>query len=399
MKNIKLMNKIAAVGIDVFNKNEYFVSEDCDNAAAMMVRSASLHDMEFGDELLAIARAGAGVNNIPIEECAKRGIVVFNTPGANANGVKELAVAALVLASRDIVGGIEWVKSIADDPDVAKTVEKGKSKFAGIEILGKTLGVIGLGAIGGLVANTAKNLGMKVVGCDPYITVQAAWSLSSAVHSADSYDEIYAVSDYITLHVPATATTKGMINKETIAKMKDGVRIINLSRADLVNAAELKTALAEGKVSAYVTDFPTEEVINTPGVVAIPHLGASTEESEDNCAIMAAQQLDDYLKNGNIKNSVNYPNVEMPRSAVARICVLHQNVPSILTKITAAVADEGLNIENMTNKSKGENAYTVLDVSSTPSEDAIARISAVEGINKVRVIASSEGVEETSSIV
>ena len=386
MKNIKLMNKIAAVGIDVFNKNEYFVSEDCDNAAAMMVRSASLHDMEFGDELLAIARAGAGVNNIPIEECAKRGIVVFNTPGANANGVKELAVAALVLASRDIVGGIEWVKSIADDPDVAKTVEKGKSKFAGIEILGKTLGVIGLGAIGGLVANTAKNLGMKVVGCDPYITVQAAWSLSSAVHSADSYDEIYAVSDYITLHVPATATTKGMINKETIAKMKDGVRIINLSRADLVNSADLKEALASGKVAAYVTDFPTPEMIGVKGAVCIPHLGASTEESEDNCAVMAANELCEFLETGNIKNSVNYPAVSIPHTGASRICICHLNVANMLSQITSIVSARGINIENLSNGSKGDFAYTIVEMSVAVPEDVVNEIASIDGIIKVRVI-------------
>ena len=381
--NIQLLNKIAAVGLEQLD-NSYNVGENVENPDGIMVRSAVMHEMEFAPSLKAIARAGAGVNNIPIERCSENGIVVFNTPGANANGVKELAICALLLAARDVVGGIAWANTLTED--VAKQVEKGKSKFGGTELMGKTLGVIGLGAIGGKIANTAIHLGMNVIGCDPFLSIEGAWNLNHRVNRAATYDEVFEKADYITLHVPATKDTKNMICTESIAKMKNGVKIINLSRADLVNAEELKAALAEGKVSAYVTDFPTEEVINTPGVVAIPHLGASTEESEDNCAIMAARQLDDYLKNGNIKNSVNYPNVEMPRSAVARICVLHQNIPSILTKITAAVADEGLNIENMTNKSKGENAYTVLDVSSTPSEDAIARIASVEGINRVRVI-------------
>ena len=381
--NIQLLNKIAAVGLNQLDES-YQVGENIENPDGIMVRSAVMHEMEFAPSLKAIARAGAGVNNIPIERCSESGIVVFNTPGANANGVKELAICALLLAARDVVGGIAWANTLTED--VAKQVEKGKSKFGGTELMGKTLGVIGLGAIGGKIANTAIHLGMNVIGCDPFLSIEGAWNLNHRVSRAATYDEVFEKSDYITLHVPATKDTKNMICADSIAKMKDGVKIINLSRADLVNAAELKAALAEGKVSAYVTDFPTEEVINTPGVVAIPHLGASTEESEDNCAVMAARELDDYLKNGNIKNSVNYPNVEMPRSAVSRICVLHQNVPSILTKITAAVADEGLNIENMTNKAKGENAYTVLDVSSTPSEDAIARIASVEGINRVRVI-------------
>lgn len=381
--NIQLLNKIAAVGLAELD-DSYNVGENIENPDGIMVRSAVMHEMEFAPSLKAIARAGAGVNNIPIERCSESGIVVFNTPGANANGVKELAICALLLAARDVVGGIAWANTLTED--VAKQVEKGKSKFAGTELMGKTLGVIGLGAIGGKIANTAIHLGMNVIGCDPFLSIEGAWNLNHRVSRAATYDEVFEKSDYITLHVPATKDTKNMICAESIAKMKNGVKIINLSRADLVNAAELKAALAEGKVSAYVTDFPTEEVINTPGVVAIPHLGASTEESEDNCAVMAARELDDYLRNGNIKNSVNYPNVEMPRSGAARICVLHQNVPSILTKITAAVADEGLNIENMTNKSKGENAYTVLDVSSTPSDDAIARIASVEGINRVRVI-------------
>ncbi len=381
--NIQLLNKIAAVGLNQLDAS-YNVGENVENPDGIMVRSAVMHEMEFGSELKAIARAGAGVNNIPIERCSEDGIVVFNTPGANANGVKELAVCALLLAARDIVGGIDWAKGLTED--VAKQVEKGKSKFAGTELMGKTLGVIGLGAIGGLIANTAIHLGMNVIGCDPFLSVEGAWNLNHRVNRAATYDEIFEKSDYITLHVPATKDTKNMICTESIAKMKNGAKIINLSRADLVNAEDLKAALADGKISAYVTDFPTEEVIGVPGIVAIPHLGASTEESEDNCAVMAARELDDYLKNGNIKNSVNYPNVEMPRSAVARICVLHANVPAILTKITAVVAEEGLNIENMTNKSKGENAYTILDVSSTPSKAAAAHIASMEGIRRVRVI-------------
>ncbi|MBQ7335621.1 MAG: phosphoglycerate dehydrogenase [Clostridia bacterium] len=382
---IQLLNKIAAVGLKQLG-NGYDVGETVENPDGIMVRSAVMHEMEFGSELKAIARAGAGVNNIPIDRCSEAGIVVFNTPGANANGVKELAVCALLLAARNVVGGIEWAKSLAGSTDVAKQVEKGKSKFAGTELQGKTLGVIGLGAIGGLIANTAIHLGMNVIGCDPYLSVEGAWNLNHRIVRAATYDEIFEKCDYISLHVPATKDTKNMICTVNIAKMKDGVKLINLSRADLVNAEDLKVAMADGKVSAYVTDFPTEEILEIPGVVAIPHLGASTEEAEDNCAVMAAIELDDYLKNGNIKNSVNFPNVDMPRSAGARICVLHANVPAVLTQITGAVADEGLNIENMTNKSKGENAYTVLDVSSTPSDAAVARISSVEGIMRVRVI-------------
>ena len=381
--NIQLLNKIAAVGLKELGDG-YNVGETVENPDGIMVRSAAMHDMEFGSELKAIARAGAGVNNIPIDRCSEKGIVVFNTPGANANGVKELAVCALLLAARDVVGGIEWAKTLTED--VAKQVEKGKSKFAGTELAGKTLGVIGLGAIGGLIANMAIHLGMNVIGCDPFLSVEGAWNLNHRVNRAATYDEIFEKSDYITLHVPATKETKNMICTVNIAKMKKGVKIINLARADLVNAADLKVALADGKISAYVTDFPTEEVLGVPGVVAIPHLGASTEESEDNCAVMAARELDDYLKNGNIKNSVNFPNVEMPRSTASRLCVLHANVPAVLTKITAALAEEGLNIENMTNKSKGDNAYTMLDVSSTPSDTAVAHIANVEGVMRVRAI-------------
>ena len=381
--NIQLLNKIAAVGLNELGDG-YNVGENIANPDGIMVRSAAMHDMEFGKELKAIARAGAGVNNIPIDRCSAEGIVVFNTPGANANGVKELAICALLLAARDVTGGIDWAKTLTED--VAKQVEKGKSKFAGTELMGKTLGVIGLGAIGGLIANAAVHLGMKVIGCDPFLSVEGAWNLDNQVKRAATYDEIYEKADYITLHVPSNKDTKNMICADTIAKMKDGVKLINLARADLVNATDLKAAIAAGKISTYVTDFPTEEVINQPHIVAIPHLGASTEESEDNCAVMAARELDDYLKNGNIKNSVNFPMVVMPRSGAARICVLHANVPAILTQITAALSDEGINIENMTNKSKGDNAYTVLDVATVPSDAAVARIAGVDGILRVRVI-------------
>ena len=328
---IGLLNKIAKIGTDIFDKEKYQVTSDLAGAAAIMVRSAAMHDMEFDKELIAIARAGAGVNNIPVERCAKEGIVVFNTPGANANGVKELAVCALMLASRNIVGGIAWAESLKGEECVTKAVEGGKSKFAGCEVLGKSLGVIGLGAIGGLVANTARALGMNVIGCDPYLTVNAAWSLSRSVKHAENYDEIYKNSDYITLHVPATKDTKGMINKETIAKMRDGVRIINLSRADLVVAEDVKAAIESGKIAAYVTDFPTEETLGTKGIVNIPHLGASTAESEDNCAVMEARELVDFIESGNIKNSVNYPSVSIPPSGAARITLMHLNIANMLS--------------------------------------------------------------------
>ena len=380
---IQLLNKIAKIGLDEL-KGNYEIGENVENPDGIMVRSAVMHEMEFGSELKAIARAGAGVNNIPIDRCSKDGIVVFNTPGANANGVRELAVCALLLAARDVVGGIEWAKTLTGD--VAKQVEKGKSQFAGTELAGKTLGVIGLGAIGGLIANIAIHFGMKVVGCDPFLSVAGAWNLNHRVERAATFDEVFAVADYVTLHVPATADTKGMINAASIAKMKDGVKIINLARADLVNAADLVVALESGKVSAYVTDFPTEEILHAPHAVAIPHLGASTEESENNCAVMAARELEDYLLNGNITNSVNFPNVSSPRTGAARICALHANVPAVLTQITGALSDEGLNIENMTNKSKGDNAYTVLDVAAKPSDEAVARIAAIAGMYRVRVI-------------
>ena len=387
MKKIQLMNKIAAVGTDVFDRKEYEVADNLVNPDAIMVRSAALHDLEFGDNLKAIARCGAGVNNIPIERCSNEGIVVFNTPGANANGVKELAVCALLLAARNVVGGIEWAKSLEGTEGVAKAVEAGKSKFAGGEISGKTLGVIGLGAIGGMVANAAQALDMQVIGHDPYLSVDAAWNISSKVKKVASFEEIYKNADYITLHVPATPTTKNMICAESIAMMKDGVKIINLSRADLVNAADMKAALESGKVSAYVTDFPTEDILGIPGVVAIPHLGASTAESEDNCAVMAAYELVDYLENGNIKNSVNFPNVSSPRTEATRVCVLHANSPALVQQITGVFADLGMNIENCINKSKGDNAYSMIEVRAEVGEDVVSKIEAIDGVCSVRVIA------------
>ncbi len=382
--NIKLLNKIAKVGTSRLPADRYTVGEDVGAPAGIMVRSAAMHDYEFNPELLAIARAGAGVNNIPLDRCTGEGIVVFNTPGANANGVKELAICGLMLASRDIVGGIEWAKTLTTD--VAKTVEKGKSQFAGTEIMGKTLGIIGLGAIGKLVANTAVHLGMDVIGYDRNLTANGKWDLDPSVRKGSTHEIIYAQSDFISLHVPSTPETKGMINKDTIALMKDGVKILNFARADLVNAEDLKAALECGKVSAYVTDFPTEDVIGVKGVVAIPHLGASTAESEDNCAIMAATQLDDYLTNGNIKNSVNFPAVSMERSTDCRICVLHKNTPSILSTITEILSECGTNIENMASKSRGDAAYTILDVVGYANNDIIAKLNSAEGIIRVRVI-------------
>ncbi len=386
-KKIQLLNKIAACGTDEFARNTYEVDTDVQDPDGIMVRSAAMHDMEFGASLRAIARAGAGVNNIPIDRCTENGIVVFNTPGANANGVKELAIAALILASRNVVGGIEWVNTLKDNTDdIAKAVEKGKGAYVGHELTGKTLGVIGLGAIGGLVANTAKSLGMSVMGCDPYITVNAAWALSVAVKKAASYEEIYQNADYITLHVPSTKETKGMICKRTLDMMKDGVKIVNLARADLVNAADLKEALASGKVSAYITDFPTEETVGVPGIVNIPHLGASTYESEDHCAVMAARQLADFLENGNILNSVNFPAVSMPRGGVQRICLAHKNIPNVIASATSAISAEGINIENLSNGSRGEVAYTLIDVGNPVSEHAIATLCEVEGVIRVTVL-------------
>ncbi len=387
MKNIQLLNKIAKVGTDVLDKNEYNVGADVQNPDAIMVRSAAMHDMEFGKELRAIARCGAGVNNIPVDRCSEEGIVVFNTPGANANGVKELAIAAILLAARDITGGIKWANSLKGTEGVAKAVEAGKSAFAGGEIAGKTLGVIGLGAIGGKVANAAADLGMNVVGCDPYLTIEAAWNMSRSVKKVATFEDVFKVADYVTLHVPATPQTKNMINAESLAMMKDGVKIINLSRADLVNADDMKAAIASGKVSKYVVDFPTEDTVEVDGIITIPHLGASTAESEDNCAIMAAHQLDDFLKTGNIKNSVNYPNIALAHvSGCTRVAVFHKNVPATITKISGAFAEQGINIENFINGSKGDNAYTLVETATPVSDEIAAKIAEVESVVRVLVI-------------
>ena len=347
-----------------------------------------MHEMELPSSLLAIARAGAGVNNIPLDKCSEAGICVFNTPGANANAVKELVIAGLLLASRKIVSGIEWAKGLkGKGAEVGKLVEKGKSQFVGPEISGKRLGVIGLGAIGILVANAAKSLGMEVYGYDPYLSVDAAWGLSRSTKHAQTLDEIYANCDYITLHVPLTPDTKEMINAESIAKMQDHVRILNFARGDLVNSADILKALADGKVASYVTDFPTDEMLGAEGVIAVPHLGASTPESEDNCARMAADELKDYLENGNILHSVNLPNVSMPRDpAFTRVCIIHRNVPNTISLLAGKLADAGINIENMQSKSRKDYAYTILDVTGDFSSDSAKKMEESEDIIRVRVI-------------
>ncbi|MGM9645805.1 MAG: 3-phosphoglycerate dehydrogenase family protein [Eubacteriales bacterium] len=384
MKNIKLMNKIAKVGTDVFDREYYNVSDTVENPDAIMVRSAQLHDIEFPESLVAIARCGAGVNNIPVDKCTENGIVVFNTPGANANGVKELTICALILAARDVVGGIEWVKTLEGQSGIAKLVEAGKSAYVGNELVGKKLGVIGLGAIGGMVANAANALGMIVIGYDPYLTPAAAWSLAPSVKQASGYDEIFKTCDYITLHVPATPQTKNMISEKSISMMKDGVKIINLARADLVNAQDMKKALADKKVSKYITDFPTDETVGAEGIINIPHLGASTYESEDHCAVMAAKQLDEYLTNGNIKNSVNFPSVSLPHASLHRACIMHKNIPNMLSQITASFSSVNVNIENLANGSKGDIAYTIVETNDEISGDIVNAIMAIDGVFKVK---------------
>ena len=384
--NICTLNKIAACGTDRLGAN-YTITDELAGAAGVLVRSAAMHDIEMPDSLLAIARAGAGVNNIPVDACGERGIVVFNTPGANANAVKELVIAGLFLSSRKVTDGIAWAQTLKGEGDaVGKLVEKGKSAFVGPEIYGKKLGVIGLGAIGVLVANAAVALGMEVYGYDPYLSVDAAWKLSRAIKHANTLEEIYAECDYITVHVPLMPATKGMLGKEAFAAMKDGVRILNFSRDGLVDSAAMIEALASGKVARYVVDFPTEEMLGVENVVAIPHLGASTPESEDNCAVMAADQLKDYLENGNIKNSVNFPDVQVPRSGDARICVLHKNIPNMLAQISAVVSADGVNIEAMTNKSRKDFAYTILDIIGEAKETFTKDIRAIDGVIRVRVL-------------
>ena len=385
MYSILTLNKIAAVGTERFGGN-YAVSDNAENPDAIMVRSAKLHDIEFGSDLLAIARAGAGVNNIPVDRCAEEGIVVFNTPGANSNAVKELAICALLLSSRKITEAAAWAASLKGTPDAPKTVEGGKSKFAGPEIMGKTLGIIGLGAIGGKIANAAVALGMKVIGYDPFLSVNAALRLDPAVKAVTDINEIYQNSDYISIHVPYTPDTKNTIDAEQIAMMKDGVRLINLARGELINSEAVVKAIADGKVAKYVTDFADDVVLGVENVIVLPHLGASTPESEDNCAVMAADELKDYIENGNIKNSVNFPNAMMNATGT-KVCILHKNVPSIIAKVTSEVGDAGLNIENMVNASKKDYAYTMLDVAGSVDSAVADKIGAVDGVIKVRVIA------------
>ena len=379
------LNPISNVGLDKFT-DEYAPASDAKGADAILVRSAAMHEMEFDKSLKAIGRAGAGVNNIPLEKCAEQGIVVFNTPGANANGVKELVIAGLLLASRDIIGGINWVQENEEDGNIAKDAEKAKKAFAGCEIEGKKLGVIGLGAIGVLVANAATNLGMDVYGYDPYVSVDSAWRLSRSIHHAKSVDELYKECDYITIHVPALPDTKGMIDKNAIDLMKDGVVVLNFARDVLVNSEAMVDALISGKVKRYVTDFPTPEIAGVKNAIVIPHLGASTEECEDNCAKMAVQELRDFLENGNIKNSVNYPSCDMGVKDKTRITIMHRNIPNMIGQFTALLAKDNVNIDDMTNKNSGAYAYTMMDVDSEVGAEVVDGLEAIEGVLKVRVI-------------
>lgn len=384
--DILTLNKIAACGTDRLGA-DYTVGDAVAEPVGVLVRSAAMHDMEFPASLLAVARAGAGVNNIPLDRCSDAGIVVFNTPGANANAVKELVIAGLLLASRKVVAAIDWAKTLkGQGTEVGKLVEKGKGQFAGPEILGKKLGVVGLGAIGILVANAAKSLGMEVYGYDPYLSVDAAWSLSRSIHHAANLEQIYTECDYITVHVPLNDGTRGMIGKESIATMKDGVRILNFARGELVDSDAMRAALADGKVAAYVVDFPSDDMLCVDNVIAIPHLGASTPESEDNCAVMAVDELKAYLESGIIRNSVNFPAMDVEKSGDVRICVLHRNIPNMLAQISAVVSDAGVNIETMTNRSKKDNAYTVLDIIGDVPQSVIDGIGAVEGVIRVRKI-------------
>ena len=386
MRNIYCFNAISKYGTDRLTA-DYALTDDLARAEGVLVRSAALHETEFGDSLLAIARAGAGVNNIPLDRCANEGIVVFNTPGANANGVKELVIAGLLLAARDVVGGIEWCKENKEDANIAKTVEKAKKAFAGYEIKGKKLGVIGLGAIGAEVANTAAALGMEVYGYDPYISINAAWALSRDVKHITSVDTIYQECDYITVHVPLLDSTRGMINGQTTGQMKDGVVVLNFARDLLVDDDAMAAALETGKVRRYVTDFPNPKSVAMKNVIAIPHLGASTEESEDNCAKMAVEELMDYLENGNIRNSVNYPNCDMGVChAASRVAVLHLNVPNMIGQITGILASGNVNISDMTNKSRDKYAYTLLDLENPAEEEMVEKLKAIKGVLRVRVI-------------
>ena len=386
MRKIHCINAISKYGTDQFTE-DYQLTDEVNEAEGILVRSASLHEMQFSNSLLAIARAGAGVNNIPLDACAQEGIVVFNTPGANAKGVKELVLAGLFLASRNIVGGIEWCKENKEDANIAKSAEKAKKAFAGCEIKGKKLGVVGLGAIGAEVANTAIALGMEVYGYDPYISVNAAWRLSRDVKHTTSLDMICQECDYITLHVPAVDSTKGMINKAAIEQMKDGVVILNFARDLLVNEDDLAEALKSGKVKKYVTDFANPKSVNMDNTIVIPHLGASTEESEDNCAKMAVQEIMDYLENGNIRNSVNYPACDMGvKKTACRVAVLHMNIPNMIGQITGVLAAGKINISDMTNKSRDKFAYTLMDLEHTPDDIMVQKLNAIEGVLRVRLI-------------
>ncbi len=386
MYKINCLNPIADVGLKNFS-DKYQVTADVNEAEGILVRSASMHEMEIPDSLLAVARAGAGVNNIPLEKCAEKGVVVFNTPGANANGVKELVIAGMLLAARDVIGGIEWVKDSRENADIAKAAEKEKKNFAGTEIMGKKLGVIGLGAIGVKVANAAVSLGMEVYGYDPYLSVNAAWNLSRAVKHVLNVDDIYADCDYITIHVPLLDSTKGMINAVSIARMKEGVVILNFARDLLANEKDVLEALQSGKVARYVTDFPNPVTAGQKGCIVIPHLGASTEESEDNCAVMAVQEIMDYLENGNIRNSVNYPSCDMGVCTKAgRVAIFHRNTANMITKFTAEFGEKGINISDMTNKSRGEYAYTMLDVEEVPTQDIVEALEKIKGVFRVRII-------------
>ncbi len=386
MYKIKTLNKISEAGLTKFDVSKYEYSDQMDNPDAIMVRSASMHDMDLPDSLLAIARAGAGVNNIPLDKCSEKGIVVFNTPGANANAVKELVICALFLTSRKIVRGIDWCKTIKNDEDVSKSVEKGKSAFAGPEIMGKNLGVIGLGAIGRLVANAAAGLGMHVTGYDPYLNEQMAENLDKSVKTVDDIDKIFETSDYITLHVPLTNDTKEMISESNIEKMKVGVRILNFARGDLVNSKDILVALENGKMGAYATDFPSSDLIGANGVVAIPHLGASTPESEENCASMGALELIDFLENGNIVNSVNMPMVSCPKKGNVRLTVIHKNQSNIIKHITDTISADGVNIVSFEDKVRGDIGYSVIDISGELDSDTVEKIANADGIIKARLI-------------
>ena len=386
MYRVHYLNSISPKGTALWTE-DYQKTDDAAQADAVLVRSASMHDMELPENLLAIARAGAGVNNIPLQKCAEEGIVVFNTPGANAGSVMELALCGMLLACRDIVGGINWVRSIKDTADIAKQVEKGKGKFAGHEIAGKRLGVIGLGAIGGPLANAARKLGMEVYGCDPYISIDAAWHLDRHIIRVKSREEIYEKCDIITLHVPLLDATRKMIDAEAISQMKDGAIVLNFARDALVDDDAMEEALESGKIHRYVTDFPNDRTANMEGVIAIPHLGASTEESEDNCAKQAVRQVMNYLENGNIINSVNYPNCDMGICTKAgRVCILHKNVPNMLSRFTTIVAEDGINISDLVNRSRGDYAYTMLDLDSPTAAEFVEDLKNVEGVIRVRVI-------------